>query len=102
MKKTLILSMLCGLGLLSCGENSSAYKSLKAQYDSIALVEEIASRELSQTDSLVASVLINFQDIESVENMINVNPRRGEFRKTERERIKDNMMIIGEKLRAAW
>ncbi len=100
MKKILVLPLLCCLGLFSCGENSSAYKALKAQYDSIALVEETLSRDLGQTDSLVASVLVNFQDIESVENMININPRQGEFRKNERERIKDNMMLIGEKLRA--
>ncbi len=99
MKKDLVLPLLCSLGLFSCGENSSAYKALKAQYDSIATVEQALSRDLSQTDSLVASVLVNFQDIESVENMININPRRGELRKSERERIKDNMMLIGEKLR---
>ncbi len=100
MKKILVLPFLFSLGLFSCGENSSAYKALKAQYDSIAVLEDALSRDLSQTDSLVASVLVNFQDIESVENMININPRKGELRKSERERIKDNMMLIGEKLRA--
>ncbi len=99
MKKTFVLPLLCCLGLFSCGESSSAYKVLKAQYDSIAIVEQALSEDLSQTDSLVASVLVNFQDIESVENMININPRKGELRKSERERIKDNMMLIGEKLK---
>ncbi len=100
MKKTLVLSLLCFFALISCGKNSSEYKGLKAQYDSIAMLQECVSRELSQTDSLVASVLVNFQDIESVENMINLSPRQGELRKSERERIKDNMMIIAQKLKS--
>ncbi len=95
-----LLSILSGFVLFSCGENSSAYKNLKAQYDSIATLEESLALDLSQTDSLVASVLVNFQDIESIESMININPRRGEFRRSERERIKDNMKLISEKLKA--
>ena len=51
--------------------------------------------------SLVASVLTNFQEISSVEGMINVNPRSGDLQRSERDRIKDNMLLINDKLRAS-
>ena len=84
MKKILIFAGLLSLGLASCSTNSSEYKTLKAQYD-----------------SLVASVLTNFQEISSVEGMINVNPMKGDIRRSERDRIKDNMLLINDKLRAS-
>lgn len=89
------------LMLASCGENSSAYKALKSQYDSIALINQNYEADLSETDSLVASVLTNFQEIVSVESMINVNPMKGDMRMSEKERIKDNVTLISEKLRAS-
>lgn len=89
------------VALASCGENSSAYKALKSQYDSIALVNQTYEADLGETDSLVASVLTNFQEIASVESMINVNPKKGDMRMSEKERIKDNVTLISDKLRAS-
>lgn len=101
MKKKVIAIGAMLLALVSCGENSSAYKALKAQYDSVALINQHYEADLNETDSLVASVLTNFQDIVSVESMINVNPRNGDMRMSEKERIKDNVTLISDKLRAS-
>lgn len=101
MKKKIALAALAALMLASCGENSSAYKALKAQYDSVNLVNQAYESDLSETDSLVASVLNNFQDITSVGNMINANPLRGDVKMSEKERIKDNVTLITDKLRAS-
>lgn len=101
MKKKLIVTGAVLLALGSCGENSTAYKTLKAQYDSVAMINQHYETDLNETDSLVASVLTNFQDIVSVESMINVNPRNGDMRLSEKERIKDNVTLITDKLRAS-
>lgn len=99
MNKKIVLALGATLALASCGENA-AYKTLQAQYDSLARVNQSYEADLSETDSLVASVLTNFQDIASVETMINVN-RAGEIKASEKERIKDNVTLISDKLRAS-
>jgi len=101
MTKRLIFGAALLLTLASCGKNSSDYKTLKEQYDSLALINQNYEAELHETDSLVASVLTNFQEISSVEGMINVNPRNGDIQRSERDRIKDNMLLINDKLRAS-
>lgn len=100
-KRHIALAAIAALILGSCGENSSAYKALQAQYDSLYRISQSYEADLSETDSLVASVLTNFQDISSVETMINVNPRNGDLSMSEKERIKDNVMLITDKLRAS-
>ena len=101
MKKRLVLGAAMLLALASCGKGSGEYQTLKEQYDSLALINQNYEAELHETDSLVASVLNNFQEISSVEGMINVNPRNGEIQRSERDRIKDNMLLINDKLRAS-
>ncbi|MDO4706824.1 MAG: hypothetical protein Q4A61_00180 [Porphyromonadaceae bacterium] len=101
MKKKIVAAGAMLFALVSCVENSSAYKALKAQYDSVAMINHHYEADLSETDSLVASVLTNFQEITSVESMINVNPRSGDMRMSEKERIKDNVTLIADKLRAS-
>lgn len=95
------MTALVAVVLSSCGENSSAYKTLKAQYDSLTLINQSYEHDLNETDSLVASVLTNFQDIASVESMININAKSGDVRRGERERIQDNVMLITDKLKAS-
>lgn len=101
-KRIILVAALVGV-LASCGKptSSSEYQTLKDQYDSLALVSQNYEQELSETDSLVASVLMNFQEISSVESKINVDPNGGEVKRTEQERIKDNMLLINDKLRAS-
>lgn len=96
MKKILILFIL-SIGLSSCVSTSS-YSSLKDQYDSITQLSKQLEVELYQTDSLVASVLGQFQQISHIENMINVNIRPSETPRSEQERIRENMQRIYEQL----
>lgn len=101
MTKKIMLAGVAAMMLASCGENSTAYKQLQAKLDSLTVVNQSFEADLNETDSLVASVLTNFQDITSVEGMINVNPGQGDLRMSEKERIKDNVQLIGDKLRAS-
>lgn len=101
MNKKLILAAAVMALLASCGKNSKPYKELKSQYDSIALVNQNYENDLRETDSLVAAVLTNFQEISMVEGMINVNPMSGDVKKSDKERIRDNMQLISDKLQAS-
>lgn len=89
------------LVLISCGKNSSDYKELQSQYDSLKLITDNYENDLSETDSLIASILSNFQEISSVENMINISNSNGDIRKNDADRIKDNVKLIQEKLNAS-
>ena len=88
------------LVLFSCGENTNAYKELQANLDSVTRINDSYEADLAETDSLVANVLTNFQDISTAEKMIDVNPR-GEMSQTQKERIKNNVTLINDKLRAS-
>lgn len=100
MKKNLVLAVAAVLALTSCGKNSKAYKDLKVQYDSIAMVNENYESDLRETDSLMAAILTNSQEITAVEGMINVNPRQGDMKKADMDRIRDNVQLISDKLQA--
>ncbi|PDP77378.1 hypothetical protein [Porphyromonas gingivalis] len=100
MKKKLFIATALTLALVSCGKNSSAYKELKMQYDSIAAVNSQHESELAEMDSIISGVLTNFQEISAMEGMINLNPLSGDIRASQRDRINDNMRLINEKLQA--
>ncbi|KGL47109.1 Cbp1 family collagen-binding glycoprotein adhesin [Porphyromonas gulae] len=100
MKKKLFIATALTLALVSCGKNSSAYKELKMQYDSIAAVNSQHESELAEMDSIISGILTNFQEISAMEGMINLNPLSGEIRASQRDRINDNMRLINEKLQA--
>ena len=87
--------------MVACNSGSNEYKTLKEQYDSLALVNQNYEAELHETDSLVASVLTNFQEISSVEGTIKLNPRNGDLPMSERDRIQENMLLINDRLRAS-
>lgn len=99
MKKVMI-ALSATLVLFSCGENSNAYKELQAKLDSVTRINDSYEADLAETDSLVANVLTNFQDINTAEKMIDVNPQ-GELSQTQKDRIKNNVTLINDKLRAS-
>ena len=99
MKKVMV-AFSAALVLFSCGENTNAYKELQAKLDSVTRINDSYEADLAETDSLVANVLTNFQDISTAEKMIDVNPR-GEMSQTQKERIKNNVTLINDKLRAS-
>ncbi len=101
MTKRLIIGATFLFGLVACNSGSNEYKTLKEQYDSLALVNQNYEAELHETDSLVASVLTNFQEISSVEGTIKLNPRNGDLPMSERDRIQENMLLINDRLRAS-
>ena len=98
--KKVMMAISAALVLFSCGENTNAYKELQAKLDSVTRINDSYEADLAETDSLVANVLTNFQDISTAEKMIDVNPR-GEMSQTQKERIKNNVTLINDKLRAS-
>ena len=98
--KKVMMAFSAALVLFSCGENTNAYKELQAKLDSVTRINDSYEADLAETDSLVANVLTNFQDISTAEKMIDVNPR-GEMSQTQKERIKNNVTLINDKLRAS-
>ena len=98
--KKVMMAVSAALVLFSCGENTNAYKELQAKLDSVTRINDSYEADLAETDSLVANVLTNFQDISTAEKMIDVNPR-GEMSQTQKERIKNNVTLINDKLRAS-
>ena len=98
--KKVMMAFSAALVLFSCGENTHAYKELQAKLDSVTRINDSYEADLAETDSLVANVLTNFQDISTAEKMIDVNPR-GEMSQTQKERIKNNVTLINDKLRAS-
>ena len=98
--KKVMMAFSAALVLVSCGENTNAYKELQAKLDSVTRINDSYEADLAETDSLVANVLTNFQDISTAEKMIDVNPR-GEMSQTQKERIKNNVTLINDKLRAS-
>lgn len=101
-KKTLLVALAVVL-LTGCGENSTAYKTLKQSYDSLMVENASLKDDQSELDSLVASILTNFAEISQVEGMIQVNPNMSgdNMRKSERERISSNVSLINEKIQQA-
>ena len=98
--KKVMMAFSAALVLFSCGENTNAYKELQAKLDSVTRINDSYEADLAETDSLVANVLNNFQEISTAEKMIDVNPR-GEMSQTQKERIKNNVTLINDKLRAS-
>lgn len=98
--KKILLAASAALLLVACSDANKATQELQAKLDSLTLINEGYEQDLAETDSLVAAVLTNFQDINTVEGMINVRPGQ-ELSMTQKDRIKDNMTLINDKLRAS-
>lgn len=102
MKKIVIAASALALVLSACNNEQSnqATQALQAQLDSLKSINDGYEADLAETDSLVASVLSNFQDINSVESMINIRPGQ-EMSPSQKERIRDNVALINNKLKAS-
>ena len=98
MKKLVLFCSVCVL-LASCGKNSSEYKSLQAENDSLKLVHARASAELDDMLSLFNEVEDNFQSIKAAENYLTVQSvSEGDLTPNVRQRIKNDMTLITETL----
>lgn len=93
----LVLGVGLSIGATSCVSNSE-YKQLRASYDSVQMLNVAYQDQAYETDSLVASIIIGFQELSHVESMINVNALKGELPLKEQRRIKEHIHLLGDKL----
>lgn len=99
MKKTIFITLLMVIGLSSCVKNSSEYKALVAQRDSLATVNARNTMEMDEILSLLNEVESNFQEIKTAENYLSTQSTApGELTPSIRERVKSNMQFITETL----
>lgn len=83
----------------SCVKNSSEYKNLQAQRDSLALANEKNAAEMEEILSLLNEVEDNFKNIKSAENYLSVQSNApGELTPNTRERIHSDMQLVTETL----
>lgn len=81
----------------SCVSNQE-YNKLRAEYDSISILNLAYQDQAYETDSLVASVIAGFQELNAVESMINVNALRGDLPASEQKRIRKNVKLLADRL----
>ena len=95
MKKTVLFCTVCALLLTSCGKNSSQYKALQAEKDSLALVAIRANVELEQIMQMLNEVEENFQSIKSAENYLTLqSSKTDDLTPSARDRIQNDMQFI--------
>lgn len=101
MKSTILKKLSCIVGLIallnSCVSKGD-YTHLRAEYDSVMMLNIAYQDQAYETDSLVASVISSFQELSNVESMINVNTLRGELPMGEQERIRRNINLLSDRL----
>lgn len=98
--KKLLLACTCATLLVSCGQNSAEYKKLKAENDSLKIENMKATSEMNEILSTLNDVEADIQSIRDAENYLNLQQQTGgEFSKSNREQIKQNMQLISETLK---
>ncbi|MDR0613413.1 MAG: hypothetical protein LBG45_08055 [Dysgonamonadaceae bacterium] len=99
MKKVLLFCSIAALTLTSCGKNSAEYKALKAQRDSLLLVNAQNSTELDEIVTLLNEVEDNFDNIKSAENYLSVQSNvSGELAPSVKDKIRSDMQFVTETL----
>jgi archaellum component FlaC len=100
MKKISFISLLVFTVMMSsCVKNSSEYKALQAQKDSLALENAKSVAELDQILELLNEVEDNFNSIKTAENYLSVQSNTtGELTPSTRERIQNDMKFVTETL----
>jgi len=99
MKKFLLGMMVIALILPSCGKNSSEYKELQAQNDSLRLVHLQTTNELNEMLSLLNEVEDGFLSIKNAENYLTITSSKSDaLTPSTRERIANDMQLITQTL----
>lgn len=99
MKKVLLVCI-CTAMLASCGQNSADYKKLKAENDSLKIENAKSTSEMNEILTTLNDVETDIQSIRDAENYLNIQQQSGgEFGKSNREQIKENMQLISETLK---
>jgi predicted nucleic acid-binding Zn-ribbon protein len=99
MKKVLLFCAVFALTFSSCVKNSSEYKALQAEKDSLELTNAKNESELDEILSLLNEVQDNFTSIKTQENYLSVQSNTpGELTPSTRERIHADMQFVTETL----
>ncbi|MDR2621973.1 MAG: hypothetical protein LBC48_05255 [Dysgonamonadaceae bacterium] len=99
MKKLVLFCGILAMIFFSCGKNSAEYKALKAQHDSLLVVNAQNTAELDEIVSLLNEVEENFNSIKSAENYLSVQSNTpGELSPSARDKVHADMQFITETL----
>lgn len=95
----IIASIAC-LGLFSaCNDGKQSKDQLYGEIDSLSDVNSNYSKKLAEMDSLISEVLVNFEQINSMEGMINLEAaNEAGLQKSQADKIRDNMSLINQKM----
>ena len=100
--KKLVLFGFIGFALVfssSCVKNSSEYKQLQAEKDSLALVNTKNASDMEDMLSLLNEVEDNFKSIKTAENYLSVQSNNpGELAPSAKDRIESDMKFVTETL----
>jgi len=101
MKKVALGSLVVFALILSpsCVKNSSEYKQLQAEKDSLALVNAKNATDMEEILSILNDVEDNFKSIKTAENYLSVQSNNpGELAPTAKQRIQSDMKFVTETL----
>lgn len=91
------IGLICGMAviLMACGRNSSEYKQLQQEKDSLVEAQATQAAELKEALALLNEVEENFEKLREAENFLTAQSNlNGELSKTQRERIADNFELV--------
>ena len=95
MKKTVLFCCVCALIFTSCVKNSSQYKAMQAENDSLSLAAMRANVELDQIMQMLNEVEENFQSIKSAEDYLTtLSTSSDELTPSTHDRIQNDMQLI--------
>ena len=99
MKKLFLPLLAVALMVASCGKNSSDYKSLKSENDSLKLEHEKTVQEFDNALSLINEVQDGLGKMKDAENYLKVQGAQGkELTPSMRDKITGDMQLIAETL----
>ena len=102
MKKVIIFAsaIVLALGLSSCVENSSKYKALQAQLDSLQTSHNIQGAELDELFATINEIEQGLSSIRESESILTVQTADGlEIKQGSREQLKQDMAAIQEAIK---
>lgn len=96
--KKILVGCFCIAALASCNvKNSNEYKSLEAERDSLAQVNQQNSGELTEMMDIINEVEENFNQIKEAEKYLTIESNsKGEMNNNTKSRVKDNFQMINE------
>jgi DNA repair exonuclease SbcCD ATPase subunit len=99
MKKVLLFTGILALIVSSCGKNSTEYKALKTQHDSLLVANAQYAAEVEEVVSLLNEVEENFNSIKAAENYLTVQSgTSGELTPSVKDKVRADMQFVTETL----